>query len=196
MLIGRAKIAVLFSKAPGSALGEAGTAATLLLALLAVFGSSLFGPGGHPLASRLLRAARLLILLDSAAVLVGAGSLLLYTVNSHLPTRLWSILAIATVGIAALLTISMLFPIGPQSLGRVSVLSRLAGARRVILRRRTTVTLPRQAGTVPAGESARIWGGDVVAIPSADGYSYADDHAWTEQDHARLVNELTKAQEA
>jgi hypothetical protein len=196
MLIGRAKIAVLFSKAPGSALGEAGTAATLLLALLAVFGSSLFGPGGHPLASRLLRAARLLILLDSAAVLVGAGSLLIYTVNSHLPTRLWSILAIATWGIAALLTISMLFPRGPQSVVRVSVLSRLTGARRVILRRRTTVTLPRQAGTVPAGESARIWGGDVVAIPSADGYSYADDHAWTAQDHARLVNELTKAQEA
>jgi hypothetical protein len=199
MVVARNKIAVLYSTSPGSAMGESGTAATLLLALLAVFGTVLFGPGGHPLASRLLRAARCLILVDSAAVLAGTGSLLLHTSQFRPPATLWSILAVVCGIIAVLLTVSMLFPGGPR---RTEGL-RPRGPTWValttsVLGNALTRVIPRNllawVRRARAGRRGRGPGEDVVTIPSADGYSFADNHPWGPKDHADLVRELRQAE--
>ena len=71
---------VLFSNA-----SEASTAATLLLALLAVLATMLVSPGTHPLASRLLWGARILIAIDSVVVLWAVGSLLLHIFSQPSP---------------------------------------------------------------------------------------------------------------
>lgn len=194
MVVGRNKIAVLYSTSPGSAMGESGTAATLLLALLAVFGTVLFGPGGHPLASRLLRAARFLILVDSAAVLAGTGSLLLHTSQFRPPAVLWSVLSAVCGIIAVLLTVSMLCPGGPRrtegdrprGLTWVTLATGVLG--NVLAR-----AIPGNLLNWVRGPGRRL-GEDVVTIPSADGYSFADNHPWGPDDHADLVRELRQAE--
>jgi hypothetical protein len=110
LVIGRVKLPVLFQQGAGAAPGEAGTAATLLLALLGVIASWLIRPGEHPLAARLLRLVRVLIMIDVLAVLIGTGDLLLHRTTHHLPTPLWSGLAWAAGAIAFLLFLSWLFP--------------------------------------------------------------------------------------
>jgi hypothetical protein len=93
------------------ATGEAGTAATLLLALLGVFATMLVRPSEHPLASRLLLLARLLILADAGAVLVGVGNLILHLPQRPVPAGLWTTLTSIAVAIAALFTVSWLAPV-------------------------------------------------------------------------------------
>jgi hypothetical protein len=195
MLLGRIKLAVLYSTSPGAVTGESGTAATLLLALLAVFGTTLFGPGGHPLASRLLRAARFLILVDSAAVLAGTGSLLLHTSQSPPPALLWWVLVGVSGIIATLLTVSMLFPRGPRrtEVQRGRVLTWITSIMSVLgnfLQRVIPRSLPPWVSRLLPGKLRRRPGEAVVTIPSADGYSFADDHLWGPDDHANLVREL------
>jgi hypothetical protein len=91
--------------------GEAGTAATLLLALLGVFATMLVGPMAHPLASRLLLLARLLIGVDVIVILVGVGDLVLHQAGQRAPVTLWTVLAVATAVVMGLMTISRVFPI-------------------------------------------------------------------------------------
>lgn len=107
MVLGRFKLGTLFSEAVAP--GEAGTAATLLLALLGVFATWLIRPGEHPLAAKLLLAARLLILADVAAVLIDVGDLVLH-ISRHPPDGIWEVLAGVSVFVAALLTLSLLLP--------------------------------------------------------------------------------------
>jgi hypothetical protein len=112
LIAGVADLSVLFSlTAPAAAEAEAGTAATLLLALLGVFATMLVRPGEHPLASRLLFLARLLILSDALAVLVGVGDLVLHQ-GKHQPSMtLWASLAGVAAAAFALLTLSWLLPV-------------------------------------------------------------------------------------
>jgi hypothetical protein len=199
MVVGRIDLAVLYSTSPGTAMGESGTAATLLLALLAVFGTVLFGPGGHPLASRLLRAARFLILVDSAAILACTGSLLLHTSQSSPPALLWSVLAGVSAVIAALLTVSMLFPGGPRRTEgqRARVLALVTSMTSVVgnvLTRAIPGNFLTWVRRMRGGKPGRRLGEDVVTIPSADGYSFADNHPWGPDDHADLVRELRQAE--
>jgi hypothetical protein len=91
--------------------GEAGTAATLLLALLGVFATMLVGPMAHPLASRLLLLARLLIGVDVIVILVGVGDLVLHQAGHPAPVTLWTVLAVASAVVMGLMTISRVFPI-------------------------------------------------------------------------------------
>jgi hypothetical protein len=112
LIAGVANLSVLFSlTAPAAAEAQAGTAATLLLALLGVFATMLIRPGEHPLASRLLLLARLLILSDALAVLVGVGDLVLHQVKHQPPTTLWASLAGVAAAAFALLTLSWLLPV-------------------------------------------------------------------------------------
>jgi hypothetical protein len=168
LVLGRLRIAALFSAPAAGAQAQADTAATLLLALLAVVATMLIGPGGHPLASRLLLVTRLLILADSGAVLVGVGDLVLHT-SPHPPTALWSALAWVSVIVAFLLTLSRLLPAGP--------------------RRRETPTRKAVAG---APDSELDGGG--LRIPAADGYHYGDDNPWGPEDRAALVAELRRVE--
>jgi hypothetical protein len=96
---------------------EASTAATLLLALLAVFATLLIRPGEHPLASRLLRVARLLVLLDAAVVLVAVGNLVLHSSQHPIPVTIWTWLAIVACAVLVLFTISWLLPVAYQPHG-------------------------------------------------------------------------------
>jgi hypothetical protein len=84
---------------------EAGTAATLLLALLGVFATMLVRPGEHPLAARLLLLARSLILIDAVVVLLGVGNLVLHRTGHAVPVALWTGLAIAACAVFVLFTI-------------------------------------------------------------------------------------------
>ena len=90
---------------------EAGTAATLLLALLGVFATMLIRPGEHPLAARLLLLARSLILIDAAVVLIGVGNLVLHRAGHAVPVTLWTGLAIAACAVFVLFSISWLAPV-------------------------------------------------------------------------------------
>jgi hypothetical protein len=105
---GRYSLHVVYSK---TAAGEAGTAATLLLALLGVFASMLVRPGEHPLASRLLLLARLLILIQAAVVLVGVGNLVLHNPTHAVPVVLWTWLMVVAWATTALFTLSWLLPV-------------------------------------------------------------------------------------
>ena len=116
LIIGRVKLSVLFSASPGAATGEASTAAALLLALLGVFATMLIDPGEHPLASRLLFVSRVLIIIDTAAVLGGVGSLLLHS-GKHLPVVWWTVLAVLSGIVAAFMAVSWRLPIGPRLKG-------------------------------------------------------------------------------
>ena len=82
MIAGRFNLDALYGKHTS---GEAGTAATLLLALLGVFATMLVGPMAHPLASRLLLLARLLIGVDVIVILVGVGDLVLHQAGHPTP---------------------------------------------------------------------------------------------------------------
>jgi hypothetical protein len=106
--VGRSNLPAVYAKGPAP---EAGTAATLLLALLAVFATLLVRPGEHPLASRLLRVARLLILLDAAVVLVGVGNLTLHSPQHPIPVTTWTWLAVVAGAVFVLFTISWLMPV-------------------------------------------------------------------------------------
>jgi hypothetical protein len=110
MVFGRLNLTVLFGGSAGAAPGDAGTAATLLLALLGVIATWLVRPGEHPLAARLLRLVRLLILLDVADVLVGTGDLVLHRTTNGPPTALWSVLAWIAGAIAIMVALSWLMP--------------------------------------------------------------------------------------
>jgi hypothetical protein len=111
MGFGRADLAVLFPRDASSA--EAGTAATLLLALVGVIATWLIRPGEHPLASRLLEAVRILMLADVAAVLFGTGDLVLHRATARLPERLWAGLFWVTLVIAGFVTLARIFPVAP-----------------------------------------------------------------------------------
>ncbi|HET7014963.1 MAG TPA: hypothetical protein VFI65_13695 [Streptosporangiaceae bacterium] len=108
MIAGRFNLDALYDK---HASGEAGTAATLLLALLGVFATMLVGPMAHPLASRLLLLARLLIGVDVIVILVGVGDLVLHQAGHPTPVRLWTVLAVLATVVMGLMTISRVFPI-------------------------------------------------------------------------------------
>jgi hypothetical protein len=109
--LGKADLPVLFP--PGAAAGEAGTAATLLLALVGVIATWLVRPGEHPLASRLLEAVRILMLADVAVVLVGTGDLVLHRTTKPLPEDLWLGLSWAAAVVAAFVTLARVFPVAP-----------------------------------------------------------------------------------
>jgi hypothetical protein len=186
LIRGRLNLSVLFSTAPG-AVGEAGTAATLLLAVLAVFATVLVGPGGHPLASKLLQAARFLILIDSAAVLYGVGSLLLYKRQQPPPATLWSALAWVSGTVAVLLTFSRLLPTGPRGKDREA---RLVPAW-IKKASSNIVTLARKARAEKRGPQLDQ---GVVSIPAADGYHYGDDHPWHPDHQTDLISDLTRVE--
>jgi hypothetical protein len=185
LLRGRTNIAVLFPASSAAAAAETGTAATLLLALLAVFATMLVGPGAHPLASRLLIAARFLILIDSGAVLIAVGNLLLDSTGQPRPVGDWTALTWVSGIVAILLTLSRLLPKAPRGKG---LPSRLAWTWIKNLPARI------RAARAPA-EGPRPDRG-AVTIPAADGYHYGDDHPWTQADQASLVTELKRAEQS
>lgn len=110
--VGWLKLAVLFQPVAGEA-PDAGTAATLLLALLGVIASWLTRPGEHPLAARLLRLVRVLIMLDIAAVLAATGDLVIHRTTRQLPTPLWATLTFVSIALGLLLVLSWLIPRRP-----------------------------------------------------------------------------------
>jgi hypothetical protein len=105
--IGRFNLPTVYTAANG----EPGTAATLLLALLGVFATMLLHPGEHPLASRLLLMARLLIFTQVGAVLFGVGDLVLHNTRHPVPAALWTWLAVIAAVAAILFTVSWLLPV-------------------------------------------------------------------------------------
>jgi hypothetical protein len=107
MTLGRIKLTTLFPRMVNP--GETQTAALLLLALLGVFATMLVRPGEHPLAARLLVAARVLILADVAALLVGVGDLVLH-ISKNPPFMMWWVLAGVSLAVAVLLIVSWLTP--------------------------------------------------------------------------------------
>jgi hypothetical protein len=110
MFVARLKLGDLLEAVKGTTPGEAGTAATLLLALLGVIASWLTRPGEHPLAARLLSLVRAMILIDVAIVLTGTGDLLLHLSTHVLPTALWSGLAYGSAAVAFVIILSWLMP--------------------------------------------------------------------------------------
>jgi hypothetical protein len=115
MAFGKAYLSVLFPTSRG-AVPEAGTAATLLLALLGVIATWLVRPGEHPLASRLLAVVRILILIDVGAVLIGTGDLVLHRATYPLPEDLWLILAWIAIVVAGVVTLAWRLPMArPRS---------------------------------------------------------------------------------
>jgi hypothetical protein len=169
MAVSRVRLWTLFSKA--AAPGEAGTAATLLLALLGVFASYLLQPGEHPLAARLLRAARGLIMIDVAVVLVAVGSLLLHY-GTHQPKRMWDSLTVVSGVVAVLLTLSLLLPPWPW--------------RKVITRQAPHW----ESDATPADEKENWQPPEGVPLQAPDGFSYGDEYSWGSRDQERLVEEL------
>ena len=166
LITGRVDLSTLFAVSASAVPGEASTAAALLLALLGVFATMLIDPGEHPLASRLLFVSRLLIIIDTVAVLVGVGNLLLHS-NKRLPVTLWTVLAVISGVIALFMFVSWRLPVGPRVKGKQG--------KRDSGKKKTTPSQP---------DPGR------VDIPSADGYHYGDNHAWDDTDQANLVCEL------
>lgn len=99
MFTGRLKLHTLAGSAD-----EAGTAAVLLLAVLGGIATWLVRPDEHPLASRLLRFTRILIAIDVADVLTGAGDLVVHGPGDP-HTALWSVLAAVAITIATLVVV-------------------------------------------------------------------------------------------
>lgn len=111
MFAGRLRLSVIFYNPPGQPPGsEAATAAILLLALLGVVAAVLARPGEHPLASRLLVLARLLILIDAAVVLSATGALVLHRPHAPVTATLWTWLLVITLVVAGLITASRFLP--------------------------------------------------------------------------------------
>jgi hypothetical protein len=183
LLVGGLKLRALFSAVP-----EAGTAASLLLALLALFATMLTGPGAHPLASRLLTASRCLILIDSVLVLLGAGSLLLdgQPTAQWWPwvTALWWLLVAVSGICAVMLTLSRFFPKAPREVEKKRW-KRLRGAMKDtwnwLIGNKDEPGKPDQAS---------------LSIPAADGYHYGDDpdHHWDPDSQRALVDALRSAE--
>ena len=170
IILGRTQFAELFSKGTS---GEAGTAATLLLALLGVFASYLIRPGEHPLAAMLLRAARGLILIDVAVVLVGVGNLLLHSdSDAHQPKVLWDSLAWISGAVAVLLTLSLLPASWPWS--KVATIEASAGGC---------------DDTPDEAKGVRLTPGG-VQLHAPDGTSYGDTESWGRHDQRQLADEL------
>lgn len=170
IIVGRTQFAELFSK--GTSV-EAGTAATLLLALLGVFASYLIRPGEHPLAAMLLRAARGLILIDVAVVLVGVGNLLLHSDSDvHQPKVLWDSLAWISGAVAVLLTVSLFRACWPWS--KVATIEAAEGG---------CDDTPEEA------KGVRLTPGG-VQLHAPDGTSYGDTESWGRPDQWELVDEL------
>jgi hypothetical protein len=88
-----------------------GVAAALLLALLGVIAIWLVRPGEHPLASRLLGAVRILVLIDVVVVLITTGDLVLHKTTLQPPEPLWLGLAWVSGAVAALVTLAWAFPL-------------------------------------------------------------------------------------
>jgi hypothetical protein len=172
LVVGGLDLSTLFSAVP-----ETGTAAGLLLALLAVFATVLVGPGAHPLASRLLSGSRYLIVVDSGAVLLAVGLLLLWGRTRNPPTCLWWPLA-ALAGLLALgLTAARIFPAGPD---------------RVIRRdQEKSGDDKKEKPEEPVKLDERA-----LAIPAADGYHYGDTHGWTNEQQGVLAGALRNAEKA
>jgi hypothetical protein len=170
MIVGRSEFAELFAKGNS---GEAGTASTLLLALLGVFASYLIRPGEHPLAAMLLRSARELIMIDVAVVLVAVGNLLLHPeTDTHQPKGLWDALAWISGLVAVLLTVSLL----PASWPWGTVTTREAA----------------HDGCDDASDEAegvRLTP-DGVQLRAPDGTSYGDTEWWGRHDQRELVDGL------
>jgi hypothetical protein len=175
LLVGGLKLKVLFSAS------EAGTAATLLLGLLAAFATMLVSPGTHPLASRLLWASRIVITVDSGVVLVGVGSLLLQSGHHYLPQIAWWLLFALSGICAVMLTVSRFLPKGPPR----------DGARRG---RRPGRPTEKEEEKAPRG--ATTLNPAALAIPAADGYHYGDnpDHEWDAESQAALVRALRRVE--
>jgi hypothetical protein len=110
IVLGRLNLQYLFPAKAAGGSGEADTAATLLLALLAVIATWLIRPGEHPLASRLLSSVRALILLDVVALLICTGDLVLHLPARRLPDNLWTALAWGSITVAVMVTLSWLMP--------------------------------------------------------------------------------------
>jgi hypothetical protein len=170
MIVGRSQFAELFAKGNS---GEAGTASTLLLALLGVFASYLIRPGEHPLAAMLLRSARELIMIDVAVVLVAVGDLLLHPeTDPHQPKGLWDSLAWISGLVAVLLTVSLLLAIWPWS--------------------KVTTKEAAHGGcddTSDEAEGVRLTP-EGVQLHAPDGTSYLDTESWRRHDQRELVEEL------
>jgi hypothetical protein len=187
LLAGVLRLSVLFSNTT-----EAGTAATLLLALLAVVATMLVSPGTHPLASRLLWGARILILIDSGLVLLAAGSLLLNIYSSYpSPAKVgWWVLTVLSALCALGLTGSWLRPIGPQE----------TLAKDKPLRGETVAKdKPLPGGTVAEDNKStrkKKIEPPSLTIPAADGYHYGDDlgNEWDEKKQTKLVRALKATQ--
>lgn len=112
IIVGRLNLPVFYSQGTtgnAATAAQAGTAAILLLTLLGVFATMLLRPGEHPLASRLLRMARFLILLDAAVVLVSVGYLILH--QHPIPLTVWTWTASVACAVFVLFTISWLVPV-------------------------------------------------------------------------------------
>lgn len=148
LLVGALKLNLLLSN-----FNEAGTAATLLLALLAVLATMLVSPGAHPLASRLLLGSRALILIDSGLVVWATGTLLLDKFSGHYYAYQWWLLFALSAACALGLTGSRIFPAGP---GRTMA--------KDDPRRGNKGTQKKEDGPQAS-----------LAIPAADGYYYGDD---------------------
>jgi hypothetical protein len=175
LLVGGLKLRVLFSA------NEAGTAATLLLGLLAAFATMLVSPGAHPLASRLLWASRIVITVDSGVVLVGVGSLLLESGHHLIPQIAWWLLFGLSAVCAIMLTVSRFRPKGPPRAG-VAEGRGDPGTERE--------ERPEYPDGTPGPNPAAL------AIPAADGYHYGDNlkHEWDENSQAELVRALREAE--
>ena len=184
LLMGVLHLSVLFSNAT-----ETGTAATLLLALLAVLATMLVSPGTHPLASRLLLGARTLILIESLAVLWAAESLLLHSFSSHhhFPTDEWWVLFAVSALCAVGLTGSRVFPRGPG---------------RTMTKDKPPPPKSRAGDNKGAQKKEEDGPPASLTIPAADGYHYGDDchygdnpeKEWNEQKQAMLVYRLKAAE--
>jgi hypothetical protein len=114
MAFGTADLSVLFPppvKGHSADSAVAGVAATLLLALLGVIAIWLVRPGEHPLASRLLEAVRILVLVDVVVVLVATGDLVLHKTTLQPPDALWLVLAWVSGAVAFLMILAWVFPL-------------------------------------------------------------------------------------
>ncbi len=108
ILTGRLRLEAVFAVGDQ---GQAGTAATLLLALLGVFATLLVGPGAHPLAARLLLAARVAIAADVLAILIAVGNLVLHQSSDPMPKLLWTGLSAISLLVGIILTVSRFLPV-------------------------------------------------------------------------------------
>jgi hypothetical protein len=98
---------------PGS--GEAATAATVLLPLLAGIVAWLIRPGEHPLAAKMLRFVRLLMFCEVVVVLIGTGNLVLYSCASTDSHVLWLCLFAVSALVGILITVSVLLPLDTRA---------------------------------------------------------------------------------